>query len=203
MTVQAETSEAQQRFVAFCTTAGVKCVLIELAHGEHAAQPMTATFHHGELPAVLAEIEDLHQRLHVAGFPVVRIKLEAVAANEGVPADATAAQAFPPACYFEFHAKLLLPPESDRALLQRLCELHDAKLSRNARRQRDDGSAERFVTQRAYRVGRVEAFAGFDVFLEQLRSHGFSVLNQQREYTLYDSAATLDAGWIEIPDSLE
>ena len=83
-------------------------MLIELARGVSPSQPMTASYHRGTLEEVLPEVEALHARLWEGGFPVVRVKLEAVAANPGVPVTDEEAAALPDG-YFEFHAKLRLP----------------------------------------------------------------------------------------------
>lgn len=80
---------------------------------------------------------------------MVRIKVEAAPWNDGVPErDADAVEGR----YFEHHVKLLLPDAAAGTLvsLTRLLEPHQARLSRNARRQRDDGRHERFATQRCH-----------------------------------------------------
>jgi hypothetical protein len=200
LTVQADSSESRQQFVQTCQQLGIKSVLIELAEGEHASQPMTATFHHGNLQNALMEVESLYAKLWQGGFPVARVKLEAVAMNSGVPEDSESVSRLPSNCYFEFHAKLLLPTETDLESVQKICFEQGARLSRNARRVREDGQCERFVTQRVYGVGREEAFCQFESLMNQLKSNGFVIVNQQREFTLYDSEASLDAGWIDPPD---
>lgn len=59
---------------------------------------------------------------------------------------------------FETHLKLLLPADADLGRLSRLVEPHRARLSRNARRTREDGRQERFVTQRCSGVDRHVAY---------------------------------------------
>jgi hypothetical protein len=72
-------------------------------------------------------------------------------------------------------------------------------LSRNALKTEQDGRCERFVTLRRYGVGRRSAFAGLEALERDLAAAGFAVGARQREYTIFDSAESLDAGWIDRP----
>src|SRR5262249_51767202 len=111
MTVDAPNPEQRDVFRSLCDAIGVKCVLIELAAGRSPSQPMTAKYHRGNLTTVLAEVQSHYEKLLEAGFKVVRVKLEAVANNPGVPLtneEILSNKAFETA-YFEFHAKLRLP----------------------------------------------------------------------------------------------
>jgi hypothetical protein len=194
LTVQADGPERREDFRRLCADLGVKCVLIELARGVSRSQPMTASYHRGGLPEVMREVEGLHARLWEASFPVVRLKLEAVVTNPGVPVTDDEAAALPEG-YFEFHAKLRLP-EADLEPLRALCGRHGAHLSRNDRERNDDGTLERFVTLRVYRAGRERALAACEALLSDLAEARFQVIGQQREFTVYDGHAELDAGWL-------
>jgi hypothetical protein len=199
LTVRADTPGRRERFRALCAEMGVKCVLIELARGESRSQPMTASYHRGELAGVLAEVESLHARLWEGGFPVVRVKLEAVATNAGVPVTDAEAAAWPEG-YFEFHAKLRLAADADLEALRGLCGRHGAHLSRNERKRDRDGETERFVTLRVHRAGRERAVAACEALLADLAAAGFSVVGRQNEFTVYDGRAELDAGWLDGTD---
>jgi hypothetical protein len=172
----------QAQLAAVCEQLGVAYIAIELASGAHASQPMTASHHHGELAAVLAEISALHDRLVAAGFAVVRVKLEADPSNPGVPVTDGETDG-----YFEFHVKVRDP---DVARLTTTSERHGARVSQNAR---DDIS--RFVTLRVHGAGRATADARLGELLAALAADGHAVLDTTREYTIYDSALELDAGW--------
>jgi hypothetical protein len=160
---------------------------------------MTSRYHRGSVAVALDELESLCAGLAGAGFAVVRVKLEAVAASAGVPDSDEEAVRLPSDNYFEFHLKLLLPPDADLAALRACCDRHDARLSRNAFKVRQDGRTERFVTQRRYGVGRRTAFAGLAELERDLARVGFSVVSRQREYAIFDSDVGLDAGWIDAP----
>jgi hypothetical protein len=146
----------------------------------------------------MGEVEGLHARLWEGGFAVVRVKLEAVATNPGVPVSDAEAAALPE-CYFEFHAKLRLPGGTDLEPLRALCVRHGAHLSRNERKREDGGTAERFVTLRVYRAGRDRAAAAWEALLTDLTAGAFPIIAQQREFTVHDGKADLDAGWLDAP----
>jgi hypothetical protein len=196
LTVTADDPTRREAFKALCDRLGVKCVLIELARGVSPSQPMTATYHQGDLAQVLTEVEELHTRLWEGGFPVVRVKLEAVASNPGVPITDAEAAHFPDG-YFEFHAKLCLPAGVDLERLGDVCVRHGAHLSRNDRKREEDGTAERFVTLRVHRAGRERALAVCDALVRDLETAGFRVVQTLREFALYDGKVDLDAGWLD------
>jgi hypothetical protein len=202
VTVEAADLAERQRFQAACEEMGVKCVLIELPRGATRSQPMTSTYHKGELAAVVEEVAGLARRLREAGFRVARLKLEAVATNEGVPATDEEARRFPPGNYFEFHVKLTLPAAADLEALRERCARHGAHLSANALKRDEAGRAERFVTLRVYGAGRGRAEGRFDELYRELAALGCPMSNKLREYTVYDSNAAVDAGWIDPPAGL-
>ncbi len=198
LTVRADGPERREEFRRLCAALGVKCVLIELARGVSRSQPMTASYHRGALDKVLGEVEALHTRLWEGGFAVVRVKLEAVATNPGVPLTDEETAAWPEG-YFEFHAKLRLPTGTDLEPLRALCVRHGAHLSRNARKREEGSDTERFVTLRVHGAGRGRASAAYEALLRDLADGGFPVVGQQREFTVFDGKADLDSGWLDGP----
>ena len=172
---------------------GVKFTHIVLARGETVSQPMLTVRSAGTAEAVLADAKAMAGELREVGFSVTRMKLESSPFADGVPA--TAEQAADDR-YFEHHLKLLLPPGVDEAALADLVTPHGAHLSRNARRVREDGCAERFVTQRCHRVGTDVAVAVLDRLIDTLRDAGHEMVSVEREYVVYDSSPAVDAGWI-------
>src|SRR5262245_38654521 len=199
VTVEAADERARERFRALCGELGVKPVLIDLAEGVTPSQPMTSSYHRGTVEEAASAAAELTRRVRAAGFPVSRVKLEAVATNAGVPSDAEAG--FMPAnCYFEFHVKLALPPEADQDRLREIARRHEAHLSRNSFKQRSDGLIERFVTMRVYAAGGQTAFRRLDALVAELADGGFAIVNTQKEYSLFDSHLELDAGWLDAPE---
>lgn len=169
---------------------------IVLARGRHRSQPMLNLRGDGtaveQVGAALCVARDLAE----AGFPVVRVKTEAAPWAAGVPQRDTDPLARDPALHFEHHVKLLLPGDHDRARLTAAVTPHHAHLSWNARRTRDDGREERFVTQRCHGVGRTTAERRLAALLTDLRAHPYPVVEVEREFVLHDTRLALDEGWI-------
>jgi hypothetical protein len=173
------------------------CVHIVLDRGECVSQPMLTRRQYGVLPEVLASANACAAELEASGFSPIRIKIEAGLQNRDVPVTDAEAGEQPSDRYFEHHVKLLLVPGTDLHAIVEVAKKHDAHLSRNARRQRDDGMEERFVTQRCRQVGRGAARGRLETLLEALKSLGHPVIDLEEEFTVYDSNARVDAGWIE------
>lgn len=192
LTVEADSPERVAAFEALCTELGVKCVLVELARGQTRSQPMTASYHRGAFGDAVREIERLHAELWARGYPVARVKVEAVVPAPGLSTDDVAAF---PGGYFEFHAKLRLPPGANVDDLQALCVAHGAHLSRNDRKRDPRGAAERFVTLRVIPPGD-NAAAAFERLVGALEAAGHDVIGTKRELTIYDGKLELDAGWL-------
>ena len=167
---------------------GVKFTHIVLARGETVSQPMLTVRGDGTADEVLAEASAMAVELSAAGFEVARVKLESSPFVAEVP---TADD-----LYFEHHVKLLLSSGVDEVALADLVTPFGAHLSRNARRVREDGLVERFVTQRCYRVGGDVAVAALDRLVEALRGAGYEIVGVEREYVVYDSRPSVDVGWI-------
>ena len=185
---------------AFAASHGLKFSDIVLDRGQSPEQPMVTVRASGTLEEVERVSREWSDRMQAEHFSVVRIKVEAAPWNDGVPEqDADAVEGR----YFEHHIKLLLPDAAAGTLvsLTRLLEPHQARLSQNARRQRDDGWHERFATQRCHRAGRNTAKARLDRLLVALR--GYEILEVEEEYVVLDSLLSLDSGWLEAvrPDT--
>jgi hypothetical protein len=180
---------------AFAAQQGVKVTHIVLAGGVSPSQPMLTRHARGTLQTELAALEALAAACAAAGFVVTRTKIEVESDHAAAPA--TAEEATDPATYFEHHLKLLLPREADLSPLLAIAQAHHAHLSRNALRTRADGRQERFVTQRRHHATRDQASAALAELRRALA--GYSVLEVEQEFVIYDSNLALDAGWIGLP----
>lgn len=169
---------------------------IVLDRGLTPSQPMVTRRGRGDLAGELGHAADLASWLAADGYAVTRVKVEAAPDAVGVPAaDADAARHL--GRYFEHHVKLLLGPDADPGPLTAVSDGHAARLSRNARRVRADGRAERFVTQRCHAAGRATARTRLDALLAALAAGGYAVLSVEEEYVVHDTAPGVDAGWLE------
>ncbi|MBS2015209.1 MAG: hypothetical protein JST00_20135 [Deltaproteobacteria bacterium] len=200
VTVSLDGGASMEAFRAACRDLSVKCIAIELPEGETKAQPMTASFHRGELLDVQREVVEIARQLVRRGFPVTRTKIEAHGRSclVGTPSTDEDARAAPSTSYFEYHVKLALPEATDLGALAARCKAHGAHLSRNAYKAAGpDGLVERFVTLRAHREGRLTADTRFAALCRDLEAAGHVVRNRIREYTVFDTNVTLDRGWID------
>ncbi|MEV6818903.1 nucleotidyl transferase AbiEii/AbiGii toxin family protein [Nocardiopsis dassonvillei] len=207
LTLDAPDAERVAEAARWAEEYGLKFTHIELDRGESPTQPMVTYHGKGTLDEELAVARRWTERLAEAGFTVVRTKIEVPHQAAGVPVSRGVAELMPESHYFETHVKLLLPASADLAALSAIVEPHRARLSRNARRVRDDGFQERFVTQRCSRVGRREAARFEHVLLKALERAGVSfegkegwqprVLSVEREFVVHDTALSVDAGWLD------
>lgn len=195
ITVDCASSEIVRRFREACGSFGLKAIRIELPEGAHPTHLISASFHRGSLTSVEAEVATLTALFDARGLHVTRQKIEALLRNPMVPASDTEARARPRSEYFEFHVKIAVTTVSDIAALRGLCERFGARLSRNASNEMNDGLLLHFATIRAYAHGRPSAERHFELFLAALRSGGYSLSNILREYTVFDTNASLDDGW--------
>jgi hypothetical protein len=165
LTVSADASDDRLR--SWAAGRGVKYTRIVLDRGEYSSQPMLSWLSDGTPATAEADARRTASELRSSGFPVTRLKVEAAASGSEAPKSAAEAGS-QPGLYFEHHVKLLLPAGTDLDLVRVIAARHGAHLSRNARRVRDDGVEERFVTQRCYGLGRPEAAAELAGLLDAL-----------------------------------
>eukprot|EP00026_Physarum_polycephalum_P010433 Phypoly_transcript_10597.p1 GENE.Phypoly_transcript_10597~~Phypoly_transcript_10597.p1 ORF type:complete len:421 (+),score=39.26 Phypoly_transcript_10597:30-1265(+) len=184
-------------FVKVCEQLGCKSILIELPSGVEMRQMMTSSYHRGALKGVQLEAFQLAQKISKNGFTITRVKVEAMMSNAGVPQTDEEVSLHSPENYFEFHIKLLLGPDADLGLLQKLVHEHSAKLSNNSLKVLANGYVHRFVTQRMYGVGRVTAENRLNDCMKALENSGFTIASRMREYAVYDTNVKLDSGWID------
>ncbi|MES9510087.1 hypothetical protein ABWJ92_27330 [Streptomyces sp. NPDC000609] len=194
---RADEAEEGARLARWAQRHGPKLTRIVLDRGAVPDQPMLTERGRGSLSRQRAAAELRADALRAAGFPVVRVKIEAAPWNEEIPRTAEEAAALPPGCHFEHHVKLLLSGASELAAARAAAERHSAHLSRNARRTDGRGSHERFVTQRCRAIGRPGARARLDALLRALDDAGLEVLETEEEFVVHHDHPALDAGWID------
>jgi hypothetical protein len=199
ITVRADDPDGLDAVRVWADQHGLKFHHIILARGRHPSQPMVTRRAGGNLAQERLTADRLTADLSALGFPVVRVKIEVDIENRDVPK--TDADGLPHITrYFEHHVKLVLEPDADLPSLTNLAVCHAAHVSRNARRVRDDGLEERFITQRCYRVGEETAAGRLDELLNDLNRGGYDIVSVEREYVVFDNAPSVDAGWLSPED---
>jgi hypothetical protein len=197
LTVALDAQRPIESLRAFAKEAGFKFTHILLDAGQTPSQPMLTRHAAGPLTLELAAVAQLSSALAKRNFAVTRVKIETAVDNLCVPQSVEQARTSAPGRYFEHHIKLLLGAQTEMTALKDLAHRHDAHLSRNALRTRDDGLQERFITQRWYRVKRHTARLRLDALLHALRQENYQVIDIEEEYVIYDSNQSIDAGWMD------
>ena len=197
ITVNTPSAKALDEFREWCHARDLKCVRIILARGAHIDQPMATWRRRGtKLSVVVEEAEQRATEMHRAGFPVVRVKVEAGLGNDDVPLQDADTKGHRPGNYFEHHVKLLRSMIAPCEPLVRACETLGAHLSRNAFREAADGREERFVTLRSYEAGQFTSVMKLQELLAALEGLGEQVIACESEYCVYDTNLKVDAGWL-------
>lgn len=192
VTVRCAGPAETERLRGWADAAGLKLTHIVLARGRMRDQPMLTLAGSASYAEQSVRADRTVAALRSAGFTPVRVKTESVPWAPEVP-DRPCGGAH----YFEHHVKLLLDAGTDLAELAARVVPHGAHLSWNARRVREGGRHERFVTQRCRGVCDAEAEEALRLLLAEL--DGLEVLGLEREFVLYDSDESVDEGWIEEP----
>jgi hypothetical protein len=172
-----------EAFADACAQLGGKATIIELPHGRVTTQPMfTKVVHAPDARRARAEARAYSEALTARfGFHIRREKIE-------IPIEHAPEACDPADAYFEWHGKITHPTVE---ALAPLCEQHDSHLSRNA--VRGQGEA-RFVTLRDQSKSRFNSRV--DALIEILTASGCKLLKSKKEFCVFDSCASLDAGWI-------
>ncbi|MFI9505664.1 hypothetical protein [Nocardia sp. NPDC052566] len=194
LTVRADTDRLLA-LEAYAAERELKFAHIVLARGRVPQQPMVTVRRSGTLAGVRTEVAEIAARLDADGFPVLRTKIEATPWAEGVPSTDEQAAVLGAHFYFEHHVKLLLAPDSGTTAIEAAARAHAAHLSANTRRVRPDSRLERFVTQRCRGVGDLTATVRLRALLADLT--GLDIASIEREFVVYDSNESVDAGWID------
>lgn len=182
----------------FAESEGMQMLQIELPRGAVTVQPMLTWRRSGALSDCLAQVDVVEEALTDRGIRVVRAKIEAAPWNAGVP---QAGDACPAGTYFESHLKLLLADDTSMMQVTDIAIAHGAHVSRNARRTREDGRQERFVTLRSVDGGLPGMMARLRALQDALAPVVRAVLDAEIEFVVHDSNRALDAGWLPGEDA--
>ena len=186
ITVEVLPASRLPAFVEVCQQLQAKPLLIELARGATATQPMLSK---------MVQRQSLAEALAVAAadaeffgrhdLPATRIKIETAPHYSHLAVSAGSRSLL---SYFEWHGKVSY--ERTDALLA-LCLAHKAHLSRNALKGQINT---RFITLREF--GTIGVFQTRVAALTAALYKQWPLLKQESECCLYDSNTALDAGWL-------
>lgn len=192
ITLQIDPANAESP-AAWAAAKDLKWTHIELAVGDAASQPMVTFWGSGNVASQIERAHGICREIRTLGCEVLRVKVEAAVTNSNIPQHKRHTLSDR---YFEHHIKVVLAPNRI-STLESIAQTQKSQLSQNARRQRDDGRYERFVTQRVYHAGLPAAAAMLKPLLSALTDASFEIAEVEQEYVWHDSNVTLDRGWID------
>ncbi len=200
-----DTEKCLERLKKTCENSKYKIIFINLntrRKDDKLQQLMTSSYHCGEYPSIVKQIEEEAYR-HFQDFNIVRIKIESLASNVGIPETDMDKQLFwdNSSTYFEFHYKVLVKNGRDENKLKELetvCQRsyqYPLHLSHNAFQKLDEENFHYMITMRLFDVGRENAFEQNEEVVKYLTDQKFPPMKVVREFVVYDSHIELDQGW--------
>jgi len=192
----------KERFADACEAVGLRGLCLGLNYdGKGVVDVLQSTKYvtcpdvHTAVALMLADARRLNEH-----FEVVRLKLEAMASNPGIPRTDEDAAQMPPGLYFEHHIKLNAPvtPESDdrlKALGRELTTELGIRVPFSCNNLR--GKNQRFLNARTYAMGAERSATVVERIIEAVQARGFSVTKVIEEYVVFDTNKALDGGWLE------
>jgi hypothetical protein len=188
-----------------CENTKYKIIFINLntrQQDDKLQQLMTSSYHCGEYPSIVEQIKEEAYK-HFKDFNIVRIKIESLASNEGVPLTDIDKRIFwdDESNYFEFHYKILVKNGGKKDNLQELQDIcqryyqNKLHLSHNAFQQVDEKNFHYMITMRLFNNGRDSAFETNESIVQYLTANKFPPLKVVREFIVHDSHIELDNGW--------
>ncbi|KAJ3099389.1 hypothetical protein HDU97_003222 [Phlyctochytrium planicorne] len=191
----AENAEFLRLLQTFCELHKLKLTVIHLNSGDFPKQVMIGRYTAGRSDTIQATLHESYiHPLIESGFEPIRLKIESIASNEGVPMNqvSKASSEFRNG-YFEFHWKLELYPQDLPNLHELASEIGGLHVSRNAHKLCPDGRVHIFLTARDHGGGKVEALDMHQRISDCLKL--FKVLKKEREFVVVDTNLGLDNGW--------
>ena len=170
----------------------MKPILAVAQHGENPNQLMISKWTTGSVSDAAARAKEIASQLSADGMRVVRIKVEAMASNKGVPQEPSSD--VEPSHYFEFHIKIPVADELEWEGLERLAAAHGCGVSCNAFK---DTVAALFTMRVAASHGYRAAERMKNDLLVAIAAAGFATNGEvQREFSVLDTNPAYDAGWL-------
>lgn len=162
-------------------------------------QLMTSSYYTGEYPSIVEKIQNEVYE-YFKEFNIIRIKIESLASNDGVPELNIEKRLFwdDETNYFEFHYKFLVNDQQLKTL-KNVCQSYGTQrlhLSHNAFQTLTEDNFYYFVTMRIFNLGRKQAFQQNDDVIEYFKRNHFTPLKVVREFIVHDSYIELDRNWI-------
>lgn len=195
--------ELQQEFVRFCRSLGLRALNLGLNFEGAGVNTVLQTTKYYKVLSPLQALEQMVMDAEKLSekFDVVRIKLESLAINDGIPQSNEEAHAIPGDTYFEYHIKLKDMEISEtndnklKALSAKLTEELNIKVPFSCNNLPD---YQRFLNARTYQLGFKNSYALVDKIANAIQENGFTIDRIVSEFITYDTNKALDQGWLEF-----
>lgn len=184
----------------------MKLIFAVAKDGEHKDQYMISKFKNGTMDEVIERADQIKREMESVGISILRVKVESMAFNEGVPSTEDDYKTFlnnrTNCCgsvYFEFHAKLKVNSleKIEKIIKQISDKYYDLISVKVALSFNICGSKQPLLTIRIYHHGRNIALEYKDKILEEIKENGYHITDAiQQEFSVYDSNDDLDKGWL-------
>ncbi|CAF1064018.1 unnamed protein product [Adineta steineri] len=199
------TLEVIEKLKKVCENTKYKIIFIDLETNQKnykLQQLMTSSYHCGEYPSIVKQIEEEVYK-YFQDFNIIRLKIESLASNEGVPKTDIEKKLFwdHETNYFEFHYKVLIQNDKKKEKYEKLKNIctnlrtYNLHLSRNAFKELDNDDYHYMITMRIFDNGQESAFETNNEVVNHLTTYKFPPLKVVREFIVYDNHIDLDQGW--------
>jgi hypothetical protein len=195
--------EQQQEFIRICKSLGLRALNLALNFEESGLNTVLQSSKYYKVSSPLLALEQMVQDAEKLNehFEVVRIKLESLADNDGVPQTDAEACNIPGDTYFEYHLKLKdkdITAEDDeklKSLSKKLCEELNIRVPFSCNNLPDH---QRFLNARTYKLGFKNSYSLVEKVINAIKENGFTLDRIVSEFITYDTNKALDRGWLEF-----
>jgi len=201
------TLELQEQFKKACSQyEGMKCCNLRLDFFKQGwvAVLMSSRYVRGTMDFIWTECFKDSRLLTKNGFDVIRCKIEATASIDGVPVTDSEALLLPKKTYFEFHMVFSngdgsTPTDEDVDKVKTIARSLEKQWDVCIPVSTNSFGTQKFLNMRTYGIGRQSAYPRLELLGKHIENAGFKVPRFIREFGVYDSDVTIDAGWLEPP----
>jgi hypothetical protein len=195
--------EVQKQFTTIARSLGLRALNLALNFEDAGLNTVLQTTKYYKVESPLQALERMTEDAEKLAehFEVLRIKLESLAINEGIPQTDEEALKIPGDTYFEYHLKLKdveLTEENDQALKTLSARLTKELNIRVPFSCNNLPHFQRFLNARTYKLGFKNSYALIEKIADAIKQQGFAVDRIVSEFIPYDTNKLLDKGWLEF-----
>ena len=153
-------------------------------YGDYPVQPMVTFWTHGSIDNVNQIVKEIKNSMLERNIPIIRIKIESMAHNKGVPAHCDGDH------YFEFHFKVEIHSTKDWNNVVKLITPFGAHLFYNPYSK----TMNPIVTIRRYTT--LDDLENVYKQIKSVLEEQYNLSPVEKEYSVYDSDVNLDKNWL-------